>query len=217
MKTLLTLALATLTLAAATPAHAAVTQADLDRGIAAARDYWGDPPLCPGFTGNAGEFRWVKIDENPLHLAVAHLTQSYHLGVLTAITECHVELNSFARDAGARSLNDPDAFCAVIVHEYGHLLGHDHVADTGNVMNPQMTYTPPQCVTPQPPTAVPASQLENTRLVEQARVDALMYEARRPALERLRQQARKRRAALRQVARQRAAKARRARRHHRGA
>jgi hypothetical protein len=57
--------------------------------------------------------------------------------------DCVIELNPVASWSWPK-------LCTVIVHEYGHLTGHDHDPRTGRLMSPLYTTPLPECATAEP-------------------------------------------------------------------
>lgn len=104
--------------------------------IAAAQ--WGGVPC-----GGQVEVTWTA-QEPTINARAWWWTATTPYGDPGANTGCRVELNSVARFGWTK-------FCTVIVHEYGHLAGHDHVADGPDVMSPIYRAPLPACVsTPDP-------------------------------------------------------------------
>jgi hypothetical protein len=67
-------------------------------------------------------------------------------------TQCRIVFNSTMTYSWPK-------FCTVLVHEYGHLTGHPHTVDGGDVMSPIYRVPLPACTTADPsePPAPPAS------------------------------------------------------------
>jgi hypothetical protein len=63
--------------------------------------------------------------------------------------DCEIELNPAATW-------DWPKLCTVVVHEYGHLTGHDHDDHPGRLMSPIYTTPAPECVTTAEPRATTA-------------------------------------------------------------
>jgi hypothetical protein len=88
-----------------------------------AREHWGVDP-CGGqvqvtWTVEAPRINARSYWSNP--------TSAYGAPALN--TACRIEFNAAAP-------YDWDMFCTVVVHEYGHLAGHQHAPDGPDVMSP---------------------------------------------------------------------------------
>jgi hypothetical protein len=117
--------------APASPTSPAIAQAEQ-----IARAYWGSDP-CSG----AVDVRWVRQapDINALSTWATPATDPY--GDPDANTDCTIDLNPAATF-------DWPKFCTVLVHEFGHLTGHDHDPRPGRLMSELYTTPLAQCTTP---------------------------------------------------------------------
>ena len=72
---------------------------------------------------------------------------------------CHISFNSDAQF-------DWPKFCTIVVHEYGHLTGHQHVSDPADVMTPVYTVPVAPCArTPDPAGPDAASSSDGSQQV----------------------------------------------------
>jgi hypothetical protein len=68
--------------------------------------------------------------------------------------DCEIDLNPAATW-------DWPKLCSVVVHEYGHLTGHDHDPHPGRLMSAIYTTSTPECATAAAPPATTASRRAN--------------------------------------------------------
>jgi hypothetical protein len=94
-------------------------------GIQAALDYWGELPNCPGGV----DHQWR--DDVPANWSVKSAPggRVYAAALMQGCVVVFIR----ARAAALRDI-DLKGYCQLIVHEYGHLLGHDHSADPNDIM-----------------------------------------------------------------------------------
>jgi hypothetical protein len=129
--------------ASAMTAPSAATQAAVDVATAT----WG--PACGGrhvtirwgSTGDSAVLGWAAwTDGTGRYLGDA--------GTPDERTDCLVMVSiDDARSYRSSGWADWDRYCTLIVHEYGHLTGHDHVADSSDVMAPVQGTPFGPCVT----------------------------------------------------------------------
>ena len=65
--------------------------------------------------------------------------------------DCRIELNTAAEFDWAK-------FCTVVAHEYGHLVGQQHAAESGQLMSPYYSDPLPVCLNTAPAGTQPAAQ-----------------------------------------------------------
>lgn len=101
-----------------------------------AQAYWGAEPC-----GGTVRVRWVRqlADINALSTWASPSADPY--GDPAANSNCTIDLNPAATFDWAK-------FCTVVVHEYGHLLGHDHDQLPGQLMSEVYTTPLAQCAGP---------------------------------------------------------------------
>jgi hypothetical protein len=116
-----------------------------------ARTYWGADP-CQGSV----TIRWVRqaADINALSTWASPTTDPY--GDPDANSNCAIDLNPAAAF-------DWPKFCTVVVHEFGHLLGHDHDSRRGQLMSEIYTTPLAPCAAPTARRAVASRELATVR------------------------------------------------------
>lgn len=117
--------------AAAGADHGApVLDDDLQTYMATAQDYWGEPrPTCLANGTTLIPVHAVFFDD-PNPAVVARADQP----------GCRLWLDQVLWDE-----SKPVGACTIIVHEWGHLLGHGHSDDPNNVMAETPNRPPPEC------------------------------------------------------------------------
>lgn len=121
----------------------AVGGAAMQAAASVARAYWGADPC-----GNQVDIRWT--DQSNTINAVSswkNPTSSYDNPAQNL--DCEVDFN---RDLSY----DWPRFCTVLVHEFGHLTGHQHSEDPNDVMAAYYNRPLAQCQATPDPTAAPA-------------------------------------------------------------
>lgn len=100
----------------------AVSSAGMHAAQAVARAHWGVDPC-----GGELEIAWVALE--PQVNGISSWT-AFGGGYGDAETneDCRIELNTKMAFSWAK-------FCTVLVHEYGHLAGHDHEGRSGQLMS----------------------------------------------------------------------------------
>lgn len=132
---------AALVLLVAFPAAADATSLATRRAVAVADTVWGKP--CGGthvtirwgsiYADHKGTAEWTGADGRYMGDGPPELR-----------TNCRVSIDTtFAREN--RKGEDWPLYCTAIVHEFGHLTGHDHSADPLDVMYPVMSVSSPRC------------------------------------------------------------------------
>jgi len=115
-----------------------------------ARDHWGVDPC-----GGAIEVAWSP-DEPTVNARATWRNPRSAYDAPAENSQCSIAFNP------AQSFDWPK-FCTVLVHEYGHLAGHDHVQDRADLMAGYYVRPIPACAaTPAPDApvvAAPAQQL----------------------------------------------------------
>jgi hypothetical protein len=123
-----------------------------ESAIGASVAHWGTMPC-----GGVVEYAWTDLPSGVIGYASWSRPSSAPSDP-SRFSKCRVELDPDL-DLG------PGAFCTVLAHELGHLLGHDHVADPGDLMAEHLGEPLPACVTamapyapaPEPPAGPAAS------------------------------------------------------------
>lgn len=147
-------ALALLTVALAWPfaAHARaetypVGSPTWNAAIEASVAHWGSLPC-----GGTVEFSWTALPAGVMGYA-SWMRSGLAPSDSTRFTTCRVDLNP-EMDLG------PEMFCTTLAHELGHLHGHEHVDDPGNLMAASIGEPLPACeaaMAPLRPTVVAAT------------------------------------------------------------
>lgn len=119
-------------------AHFSAGPGVIRAAYALAVGYWHRTPCA----GNVG-FSWNDAASSRIATAYWSADDSRDPA---RYTDCHIVLH---REAGT----DWAKFCTIVVHEVGHLTGHGHVRDRGNVMYPFYVGPRGPCIRPQPTTA----------------------------------------------------------------
>ena len=94
------------------------TQVEIDRAVQAADEFWRHDPQERCLGKNRGELDTNFPDE---HTDAAGYTDPGHCGTI------HIQ----TRRARAYSRWQ---FCTLVVHEYGHTIGYEHVDDPSDIM-----------------------------------------------------------------------------------
>jgi hypothetical protein len=147
-----TLAAALATLLPAAPAAAAdgpdvrwpADGPAIQAATAVAAAYWGATP-CGGDVG----VLWEKLGGG-INAQASWSNAASRFDAPERNTECEVTLNLRARW-------DWPKLCTVVVHELGHLAGHDHVDDPDDVMFPQYVAPLRECEALPEPAPAPAT------------------------------------------------------------
>jgi hypothetical protein len=143
--------LLTATAAAGPSARFVATSPTIVQAERVARAYWGADPCHGSVT-----IRWVRqaADINALSTWASPTTDPY--GDPDANADCKIDLNPVA------ALPWPK-FCTVVVHEFGHLLGHDHDSRRGQLMSEIYTTPVAACAAPTARRAVVSRDLATVR------------------------------------------------------
>ncbi len=88
-----------------------------------------DSPLAPGLA--SGTDGWVTFNSS---LGADNLNAP-----ASTYTSCTISLAHWQWATPTDMESDWGMFCLTVIHEMGHLLGHDHTLAPGNVMNPVFT------------------------------------------------------------------------------
>jgi hypothetical protein len=123
----------------------AVVQAEL-----IAVQYWNASPC-----GGVVKFSWTSLDRT-VNATSNWWNPVAAYGNAAANTACSIALNQ------DRSFDWP-MFCTVMVHEIGHLTGHQHAADPASVMNPTYTHPIAPCTGTAPGAAAATPPATGTR------------------------------------------------------
>ena len=128
--------LLTATAAAGPSARFTATSPTIAQAEQVARAYWGADPCHGSVT-----VRWVRQapDINALSTWASPTADPY--GDPQANSDCAIDLNPVAAF-------DWPKFCTVVVHEFGHLLGHDHDSRRGQLMSEIYTTPVASCAAP---------------------------------------------------------------------
>lgn len=131
--------------AAAPDVEFAVGSPAMTAAEAIAKAYWGGADAC----GGAVDVQWTDLALNTNAVSTwSNPTSAYDNP--RENSDCHV---SFNRLLGF----DWPRFCTVLVHEFGHLTGHDHSPDPNNVMTAIYNGPVDVCVAAPDPNATPAA------------------------------------------------------------
>jgi hypothetical protein len=124
------------TAVAGSPVRTGVTTPAIATAEQIARDYWGADPC-----GGTVTVRWVRqaADINALSTWSSPTTDPY--GQPQDNSDCEIDLNPAATF-------DWPKLCTVLVHEFGHLVGHDHDPRPGHLMSELYTTPLAACTTP---------------------------------------------------------------------
>jgi len=119
------------------PAEFGPGSAALQQATEIARGYWS-ADAC----GGSFSVAWLPIEGAVnARSGWGNLRSQYDNPELN--TGCAITFNSAQRWNWKR-------FCSILVHEYGHLTGHAHSEDAGNIMNAYYDRPVAQCVVSQP-------------------------------------------------------------------
>ncbi len=121
----------------------AVNSAAMVRAELIAVEYWNSSPC-----GGAVSVSWAPLDPS-INATSDWWNPSEAYGNPAANSNCTITFNQV-------EAFDWPMFCTVMVHEIGHLTGHQHVTDDTSVMYPVYVAPIPQC-TGTAPGAAPAS------------------------------------------------------------
>ncbi|HEU4657151.1 MAG TPA: matrixin family metalloprotease [Capillimicrobium sp.] len=97
-----------------------------------ARAYWGTDPC-----GGVVTIEWTRLEPNVNALSSWTVTGGPYDDPETN-HDCTIEFNTQMDFTWAK-------FCTVLVHEYGHLVGHPHVDDEHDLMSPVYTRPIAEC------------------------------------------------------------------------
>jgi hypothetical protein len=107
-----------------------VNAPDVDHWLDVAERYWGAEPLCP-------------------FGLLLSLSDALGAGVIAhaELPGCaiHYAQDWYPRAPGRSWAGWAQELCIITVHEYGHLLGYQHVSDPNDIMYPTPTFVPPGC------------------------------------------------------------------------
>jgi hypothetical protein len=115
--------------------------------------HWG-VPVCGGVV----DIKWTTLD-SPINATSSWLATDPNAPFADPAnnTQCEIDLNI------AQSFDWPK-FCTVVIHEFGHLTGHEHSPDPNDIMSPYYTQPAPECTdgSSAPDVAVPVSSASTT-------------------------------------------------------
>ncbi len=117
-------------------ARFAVGSSALEQAERIARDHWGTD-AC----GGSVALRWVRQDADINALSTWTTASPDPYADPSDNRDCSIALNPAAHF-------DWPKLCTVIVHEYGHLTGHDHDRRPGRLMSEVYTTPLEQCAAP---------------------------------------------------------------------
>ena len=96
-------------------------------------EIWGGLPC-----GGAVDYAWSDLPAGTLGYA-SWMAPADAPSDATQYSSCRVDLE--------RAMDQrPAMFCTVVAHELGHLLGHEHVDEPGQLMSATLTRPAPECV-----------------------------------------------------------------------
>lgn len=96
---------------------------------------WGDPHRWVGDGGHGGWAAWTGADGRP-----------QGEGSTSLRTHCRVRVDAaLALEWRRHGWREWALYCTVIVHEVGHLTGHEHSENPYDVMAATMSVSAPQC------------------------------------------------------------------------
>ncbi|MGI8801152.1 MAG: matrixin family metalloprotease [Solirubrobacteraceae bacterium] len=113
-------------------------------------EYWNASPC-----GGVVKVGWTSLDPT-VNATSDWWNPVAAYGNAAANTGCSIALNQ------DQSFDWP-MFCSVMVHEIGHLTGHEHAADPASVMNPTYTHPIAQCTGSAPGAAAATPPATSTR------------------------------------------------------